>query len=557
MTDGAAVNVLDFGLTAENSPFGRTGIRLVAGENRDAHYGWGSIVEIAGSTKWVMIYRKATSHGIEDGAEVRSADSHDFGESWVNDRQVQTDATTDSRPDKIALMANGRIGFFCNRGSTGTNKFPLFIYSDDGGVTWTKDEIPTGSISYTFAAVGGIIDFPLSQGGNDTMGFVSFGYIDAGGVDAFTTVNNGDNWSTTSNVNGSTVISENVVLRIGTQDKWLIYVRDTTDVSVYATTNLLSWGTSVSADISSLSTPPAGFYDSTTDKIYYIATARAGKEVDGFKSNLLYVGEDSATLWANNGVFTAPYKNLINTPNWGTGYLYTFQSKLGLGGVFTAGENKANGLPPSSVWMIGNFETKGSDIGTYVDKFTRNMYDVNLLEMEALDNVETTCPLKINNLSKSAYLEVGAYAEKRNLGGGDYTYTITNAGNVDYNYNVAPTIDAPNVNYTGGVTVGGFLNAGTANALTIASGVVTATQTRHTISTEAGAATDDLDTINGGTDGDLLILNSGSSSQDSTLKDGTGNLRLAGDFTLDNASDTIVLLYHASVWKEISRASNA
>lgn len=41
--------------------------------------------------------------------------------------------------------------------------------------------------------------------------------------------------------------------------------------------------------------------------------------------------------------------------------------------------------------------------------------------------------------------------------------------------------------------------------LTIAAGVVTRTQVYHSIDTEAAAATDDLDTINGGTEADLLI----------------------------------------------------
>lgn len=415
------ISLEDFGLTAENTPFGNTGVRLVVGENRNAHCAWGSIVEIENSTKWVLIYRKGTQHGIEDGAEVRAADSYDFGLSWVNDRQIQYDATTDSRPDKLAVMANGRIGFFCNRASAGsTNKYPLFIYSDDNGVTWTKTEVPTSSLSYTFQSVGGIIAFPASQGGNNTTGFITFGYIDGTGLDAFTTVNNGTSWSTVSNVTGSTVVSENIVIRLGTTDRWLAYVRNSTDVLVYKITNLLSWGTSQSAGIESLSTPPGGFYDEPTNKVYYVGTARAGKEIGGYKNNFVYVNDDADTLWNNGGVFTTQYKSLITAPNWTTGYFYTFESKLGIGSVFTAGENVANGNPPSSVWMVGNFNINGADVGMFVDKYTRNLYDVNYMSMQAVDNSTTTYPLIIRNASKTINNYFGPYITSYNIGGASY-----------------------------------------------------------------------------------------------------------------------------------------
>jgi hypothetical protein len=449
--DGA-VNVKWFGFQNQNSPFGKTGLRLIAGEKRDAHYGWGSIVEIPNSKKWVQIYRKATQHGTEDGAEIRAVDSYDFGASWVNDRLVQTDPTTDSRPDKIALLANGRIGFFCNRASAGsTNKFPLFIYSDDGGNTWTKNEIPTGSTTYTFASVGGIIDFPASQGGDDSTGFVTFGYIDAGGVDAFTTTDNGSTWSTVSNVNGADILSENVVIRVGTEDKWLVYVRDTVNVKVFATTNLLSWGTGVDAGIESLSTPPSALYDSSTDKVYYFATARTGKEVDGYTNNLLYVGEDSNTLWSNNGVFTESYKSLVTTPNWTTGYLFTFNSSIGVNGVFTAGENVSNGEPPSSVWLLGNFDVNGQDIGSFVDKYTRNLNDVSYLKMQAVDNATNTYPLAISNNAKTVNNYFGAYTTSYNMGGATHNIVWNNGdvkeafasdiGSVEYEFNNSGSVE--------------------------------------------------------------------------------------------------------------------
>lgn len=109
----------------------------------------------------------------------------------------------------------------------------------------------------------------------------------------------------------------------------------------------------------------------------------------------------------------------------------------------------------------------------------------------------------------------------------------------------------------------GFLNlsgseAGTVT-LTIAAGVITATSSFHYVDTESAAATDDLVTINGGANGDLLMMRPVSASRVITLKDGSGNLQLAGDFVMDNGRDRILLHYDSSVsaWCEICRSNNS
>lgn len=92
--------------------------------------------------------------------------------------------------------------------------------------------------------------------------------------------------------------------------------------------------------------------------------------------------------------------------------------------------------------------------------------------------------------------------------------------------------------------------------LTIASGAITATQTYVQVDTEAAAATDDLDTINGGEPGDLLVVRSLTSGRDPTLIEG-GNLILAGSFTLSDVRDVIVLVKRTSTeWVEVCRSDN-
>ena len=54
----------------------------------------------------------------------------------------------------------------------------------------------------------------------------------------------------------------------------------------------------------------------------------------------------------------------------------------------------------------------------------------------------------------------------------------------------------------------GWLEFDAATELTIASGAIAITQNNHTVDTQGDAATDDLDTINGGTDGLVLFFRS-------------------------------------------------
>ena len=110
-------------------------------------------------------------------------------------------------------------------------------------------------------------------------------------------------------------------------------------------------------------------------------------------------------------------------------------------------------------------------------------------------------------------------------------------------------------------TTGPVISQGTER--TIASGAITITHAYHTVDTEGDASTDDLTAINsytgdtsGFATGQILILRANNASRTVVVKD-TGNLKLAGDFSLDNNNDTITLIWTGSNWAEISRSDNA
>ncbi|MEX5513551.1 hypothetical protein [Pseudophaeobacter sp. 1A09344] len=100
------------------------------------------------------------------------------------------------------------------------------------------------------------------------------------------------------------------------------------------------------------------------------------------------------------------------------------------------------------------------------------------------------------------------------------------------------------------------VSLGAKTEITISSGSVTISKSYHSIDTEADAATDDLDTINGGSAGDILVLQTAASARDVTVKHATGNIFCGSDRVLNNVADRIVLHFDGLNWHMISYADN-
>lgn len=104
------------------------------------------------------------------------------------------------------------------------------------------------------------------------------------------------------------------------------------------------------------------------------------------------------------------------------------------------------------------------------------------------------------------------------------------------------------------------VNFGSIEVLTISGGSVarSATSSFYAIESEIGVA-DNLDTITGGSDGDVIIIRP-QSGDTITVRDNIGNIQLNSNFAMDDPADKLFLIYDASLnkWCEASdRSSNA
>jgi hypothetical protein len=82
------------------------------------------------------------------------------------------------------------------------------------------------------------------------------------------------------------------------------------------------------------------------------------------------------------------------------------------------------------------------------------------------------------------------------------------------------------------------------------------TASSFTMRNGSAGVTDELETINGGTSGAFIVLRN---VDDITVKDGVGNIKLAGgDFYMDDSSTecTLILLFDGTDWLEVSRGTD-
>lgn len=113
-------------------------------------------------------------------------------------------------------------------------------------------------------------------------------------------------------------------------------------------------------------------------------------------------------------------------------------------------------------------------------------------------------------------------------------------------------------NFTGTNTFAGKVQYKDSGELTIASGAVTVTGPNHTIDTEGDASIDELDTINGGSDGSFLTLQAENGSRTVVLPHNTGNIYnpRGENIFLEDQYQVVLLQYQAALTKWVVLGSS-
>lgn len=193
--------------------------------------------------RWLFFWREANIHGASDpDSVVRMAQSRNGGQTLENVRTIYREDHGITGTDiRARLMGNGRIGVFGSRRDSsdrvkGIILEPFFMYSDDGGETWTT-QVLAGvrapmSPGFTFNR------FPAAVGGHDRDGYILF--CNGSGMNAVYTTDNGQTWRDRKLFDA--LGGEVSVVQLGDSARWLMTCRRTGGENpVYRSTNLLDW----------------------------------------------------------------------------------------------------------------------------------------------------------------------------------------------------------------------------------------------------------------------------------------------------------------------------
>ncbi len=113
-----------------------------------------------------------------------------------------------------------------------------------------------------------------------------------------------------------------------------------------------------------------------------------------------------------------------------------------------------------------------------------------------------------------------------------------------------------NVTVSGDTSITGNINTPDEGELTIVAGAITPLGVYHTVDTELDAASDDLDTINGGTDGKILVLRQEDDARDIVITNAGNIVTPDGtDIDLLSTSESISFIYDAALSKWVVTSS--
>jgi hypothetical protein len=278
--------------------------------------GFGAMFPIGTNGLSLYVWREAKGHGNEDvGTRLVCARSDDFASTFIFSDEsnsgelptlVYTDSTADTRNMAAGPMGSGRLGIMAARVKADDTQFdPIFIYSDDSGLTWTAAAV-TAPTSATTNFHSRIYPYPEAAGGHDTTGFICYFYH-SGGISALTTVDNGANWTEVADILEPTVtfasISEMSVARLGSQNKWVMVVRTSAgqNAAISTSANMTTWSAIADSGLKMSSNPPELFYED--GRLWLVSFSRRNRPIiTEYENALVIASVDGDAVYAAAGV---------------------------------------------------------------------------------------------------------------------------------------------------------------------------------------------------------------------------------------------------------------
>ncbi|WP_298864700.1 sialidase family protein [uncultured Sulfitobacter sp.] len=307
-----------------------------------------TLLETADSpSKLLLIWRSAGGHWPWEGSELRMAVSEDMGASFQQERSIYVDPEWDTRNFATCRMAQGRLGILCTRfrlrPKVGIEVHaPLFIFSDDNGLTWEHRDLPLPPREGTHVNFhGNILDWPAAVGGAESGGFAAFSYSTPHKViDGLYTRDNGDTWEWRIDRCHSSEfaphLNEMWAERLGDRMQWMMVSRPVTadssaNAAVLFSDDLVTWDGPYDSGLVLSANAPCLVTDAETDMAYLYTVSRQDRNrelpADGqiARGNRMVVAQaPMAPLIRTKGRFAdfGTWREVTTLPEAAIGYIF-------------------------------------------------------------------------------------------------------------------------------------------------------------------------------------------------------------------------------------------
>lgn len=550
------------------------GTKIVRDET-SFHRHFGSVAE-GFNGKLHMVYRRGPGHGVASNTTIQYCYSNDGGFTWSAETQiVEPEAGIDMRECCLGVTPTGRILMTYNKVRSPAAAPTIFKlkYSDDNGETWL-DGSDIDTINFAYARVYGrpkvitgnddekyrIIITPYFQVSASPSTFRTAAYYsDDDGltwVEGVPIANQIGGYNECEIVQGSGDIGFAAVREAG------IYLFQTLNAGV-------SW--SLVGEI-----PSSDGVAPTADRFYYegrvyivVGYCDRGLNTGNFKiaemQNILDIGVAAfgpALIVSTDMVNASGYQVTVTDPH---GNLYVDGGTAFV--EFKEYTNIEPGFPFSQVRfkranLFGLLQTSAksntvaSGAITVASTYLEPRMLVSTEGSAVIDDLDT-----INGGYEGQIVNFGSATSARDVVFKNGTGNLNLIS--DFRLNIAGISESRITLQKSGIN---FLELSRTNdplfiTKEVISGEITAGNatipTFEFVEPEGSTGTDDLNTINGGYNGQIITFGMPLSSYSVIFKDNTGNLRLAGDFALTSNDDTITLIKFSTTWQEVARSDNA
>jgi hypothetical protein len=524
-----------------------------------------------------LVYGRSPTHGLTDGQTGWHRYSDDGGATWSAETEViPAAAGFDQRSLSMCVTPSGRILLIYAKvmvpSATANPTVYRLRFSDDNGETWVQgDDIAT--ISYTYCRTYGRIKLvPGELGDAYRLAFTPYHRSSDTPdykVAAWYSSDDGESWDEgTLIINDTSGQSECELVAINGKT-WFSVTRGATGLTLYKSTD----GGGLWAAVGVVpGTSSDNQVAPTLDKFerggrWYLVIGYCNRTTDDMRWRVALVDEALSSASAFGGeiimatdmVNASGYQCPVVKPDGslyiegGTGYI---EFKEYVGQVYTqvrfvrmdlfaklrtypwvrTVEAGAITLPATELCRVIQVDTEGG---------------------ASTDDLDTIS----GGVDGEIYVIQGPQATSAR----DVTLK-TGTGNLDLyggDFRINSTTSRITIQKVGGKFIEiGRTSDHTDSALTIASDAITVPSVSEIryflVDTEAAAAADNLTTINGGREGQIIFLMSATSSRDTTIAEG-GNIVLgsAGSFTLTNSADVIGLVKRSTSWYQLTLSDNA